>query len=137
MTDQSNTVSLSEYQRFVADGYSSPSATTTDKLFNAALGLMGEAGEVADLIKKRLIIVQKSKECKDASLELDFLLDGYLQKGLFTEEIGDVIWYCTHLCSILGIDLQDVIANNYKKLSERYKDVYGGKQYDVITGLGE
>lgn len=126
MTTPLNTDLLNKYQQFVADGYSNPSATTEMKLMNAALGLMGEAGEVADLIKKKLKIMQDPKH-----LTIEDTLVKWEQEERFTEEIGDVIWYCVHLCSILGIDFQDVIVGNYEKLSNRYKNVYGGKDYGI------
>jgi NTP pyrophosphatase (non-canonical NTP hydrolase) len=96
------------------------------KLMNAALGLMGEAGEVADLIKKKLKIMQDPEH-----LTIEDTLVKWEQQERFTEEIGDVIWYCVHLCSILGIDFQDVIVGNYEKLSKRYKNIYGGKDYGI------
>lgn len=126
MTTPLNTDLLNKYQQFVADGYSNPSATTEMKLMNAALGLMGEAGEVADLIKKKLKIMQDPEH-----LTIEDTLVKWEQQERFTEEIGDVIWYCVHLCSILGIDFQDVIVGNYEKLSKRYKNVYGGKDYGI------
>jgi NTP pyrophosphatase (non-canonical NTP hydrolase) len=39
-------------------------------------------------------------------------------------ELGDVIWYWTNACNALGLDPNDVIAENVKKLEARYP---GGK----------
>ena len=69
------------------------------------LGLVGEAGEVADKIKK--ILRDKKglfdKESKDA---IKF-------------ELGDVLWYISQLSSELGYELEEVANANLKKLSSR------------------
>ena len=69
------------------------------------LGLVGEAGEVADKVKK--ILRDKKglfdKESKDA---IKF-------------ELGDVLWYISQLSSELGYDLEDVASANLQKLNSR------------------
>ena len=69
------------------------------------LGLVGEAGEVADKVKK--ILRDKNglfdKESKDA---IKF-------------ELGDVLWYISQLSSELGYDLEDVANSNLRKLKSR------------------
>jgi NTP pyrophosphatase (non-canonical NTP hydrolase) len=112
MTVKKSIVSLTNYQEFVADGYTNPSANREKRLFNAALGICGESGEVADLVKKLL-------HGKDVPTER------------FVEEVGDVIWYLAHLCHLLGISLNDVIRMNYVKLRERYPEQYGDKFYEL------
>ena len=71
-----------------------------------ALGLVGEAGEVADLVKKGI----------------------YHQHGLdrdkLIKEIGDVQWYVAALCSTLGVTLEHVMARNIEKLQARYPEGY-------------
>ena len=69
------------------------------------LGLVGEAGEVADKVKKILrdkegVFDEDSKE----SIKL---------------ELGDVLWYISQLSSELGYELEDVANSNLKKLSDR------------------
>jgi hypothetical protein len=39
-------------------------------------------------------------------------------------ELGDIIWYWTNACRSLGLDPNDVIAENVNKLESRYP---GGK----------
>lgn len=71
-----------------------------------AIGLAGEAGEVLELIKKGI----------------------YHQQGIDIEkvkkELGDVTWYISGLCTVLGIKLADVLENNIEKLNIRYPDGY-------------
>lgn len=105
-------VSLSNYQNFVADGYTKPSASDEYKLVNAALGLCGESGEVVDLIKKELHGVP-------------------ISKNDFVEEIGDVMWYLAHLCNIKGIELEDVIVFNVNKIWARYPEQFRGCEYSI------
>lgn len=71
-------------------------------LQNAALGLAGEAGEFADVIKK--VSFQGHQ----------------LDQNHLAEEIGDVLWYCALAATGLGIDLNDIALNNIEKLMKRY-----------------
>lgn len=72
------------------------------QLANMVIGIMGESGEVADLIKKHLY-------------------QGHpLDREKVTEEIGDVMFYLVNLCNILEIDLKTAISRNYYKLLKRY-----------------
>lgn len=71
-------------------------------LSNAALGLVGESGEVADKVKKHLY----------HGHELD--------KESLKKELGDVLWYVSALCSLCEFDLGDVMALNVEKLKHRY-----------------
>lgn len=75
------------------------------------LGLAGESGEVADLVKKWLFHGSYSEEPPRERL---------------TEELGDVLWYLQWLCCCLGITLDTLMAANMKKLRERYPERYGG-----------
>lgn len=68
----------------------------------AALGLCGEAGEVANEVKK----------------VLDHGHPFNLNK--LRDELGDVLWYLAELSSALGIPLSDVSAYNLVKLKQRY-----------------
>jgi NTP pyrophosphatase (non-canonical NTP hydrolase) len=68
------------------------------------LGLTGEAGEVADMIKKEHL----HKKVQDLP-------------GL-RKEMGDVIWYWFALCIVYGLDPMEVIAENVEKLTARAND---------------
>ena len=75
-----------------------------DYLLNAALGLCGESGEVADLIKK-------------------YRFQGHeLDTAKLIKELGDVLWYAALLARVLGVSLGDVMIRNVAKLRERYPD---------------
>ncbi|MGI6341259.1 MAG: nucleoside triphosphate pyrophosphohydrolase family protein [Minisyncoccales bacterium] len=69
------------------------------------LGLVGEAGEVAEKIKKVIrdnngIITQEKKE-------------------EIKKELGDVLWYIANLAYELNIDLEDIAEGNIEKLFSR------------------
>tara|TARA_Y100001968_G_scaffold132966_1_gene121331 strand:- start:3540 stop:3869 length:330 start_codon:yes stop_codon:yes gene_type:complete len=69
------------------------------------LGLAGEAGEVADKVKK--IIRDKNGVFDQASKEAIKL------------ELGDVLWYVAQLSTELGFDLEAVAQANIQKLESR------------------
>jgi NTP pyrophosphatase (non-canonical NTP hydrolase) len=67
-----------------------------------AIGLAGEAGEVAELVKKGV-----------------FHRHG-LDQARLANELGDVLWYAAGLCTVLGLDLGEVMQANIDKLRRRY-----------------
>lgn len=73
------------------------------KVVYPALGLAGEAGEVADKVKKIY---------RDDRTDARFLAE-------IAKEIGDVMWYCAALANDLGFDLQQVAEMNIYKLKSR------------------
>lgn len=81
--------------------------TATLKCFdpaNAALGLAGEAGEVADEVKK-------------------FLYQGReWDAEKIIEELGDVLWYVALMAEYFGAPLDFVMEYNIDKLRKRYPD---------------
>ncbi len=73
-------------------------------LANMALGISGESGEVADIIKK-------------------YLYQGHAFNLAETiNELGDIMFYIANLCNVLKIDLEDVMHNNLMKLRHRYPE---------------
>lgn len=71
-----------------------------------ALGLTGEAGEVAEHIKKGVLHRH-----------------GIDRKQL-QKELGDVMWYVAALCTKLDMDLGVIMEVNIRKLEKRYPDGY-------------
>jgi NTP pyrophosphatase (non-canonical NTP hydrolase) len=69
------------------------------------LGLNGEAGEVAELIKKAMR--NEGGEISPERIEL------------LKKELGDVLWYLTRLADELGTDLAEVAQANVEKLYAR------------------
>ena len=74
-----------------------------------AIGLAGEAGEVADLVKKGI----------------------YHQHGLdvdkIKKELGDVLWYVAAMCTKIDCSMSDIAEININKLIERYPDGYSSE----------
>lgn len=82
-------------------------------LLHWVLGINGEAGEVAEKVKK--IIRDKGGKVSEAD------------KKEMGKEIGDVLWYLAVFAHHLGIRFDDIAADNLKKLADRQKrGVLGG-----------
>ena len=79
-----------------------PKLDEDSMLIDAALGLTGEAGEVADIVKKSYY----------QGHELDF--------DVIVEELGDVAWYIALACQALGVSMETVLQKNIDKLRQRY-----------------
>lgn len=73
------------------------------------LGLTGEAGEVADHLKKAI--------CHQHGLD----------RRKLTEELGDLVWYVAGICSLAGLTLDEVLAHNIAKLRLRYPNGYSSE----------
>ena len=103
-------MTFDEYQEFVATVKRYPQQYN---VLYPALGLCGEAGEVAEKVNKRV---------RDGTKE-SFKQD-------ITRELGDVLWYISALAGDLGITLQEVADTNKEKLQDRL-------QRDQIHGDGD
>jgi NTP pyrophosphatase (non-canonical NTP hydrolase) len=73
-------------------------------MLNGALGLCGEAGETADIVKKH------------------FFQGHDLDKEDLKNEMGDCLWYIAVLAHSAGIELHEVARYNIEKLKKRYPD---------------
>lgn len=72
------------------------------------LGLTGEAGEIANKVKKFI---------RDGATK-----DEYLAKRIeIGYEIGDVLWYCAVLAEELEMNLGHIMEKNLEKLADRHK----------------
>lgn len=77
----------------------------SDGTLVAVLGLAGEAGDLATQFKKRL---------RDGA--------GYtLYPQACAEEIGDILWYASTLCSKLGLGFEEVARENLAKTKARWR----------------
>lgn len=81
-------------------------------LFTAAIGLGSEGGEFQEIVKK---IFFQGKPVDDETV--------FHMK----RELGDIMWYWINACRALGLEPNDVIAENVRKLEARYP----GGQFDV------
>ena len=80
------------------------------------LGLTGEAGEVANKVKK---IIRDGSDKNDDSLVSEI-----------KSEIGDCLWYIAVLASDFNIKLSDIASANLEKLAIRKKN-------NTIHGSGD
>lgn len=97
-----------EYQRKAVDFAIYPA---THKVLYPTLGLCGEAGEVAEKVKKQV-------------------RDGVFNRHEVAKELGDVLWYMANICNDIGYNLDEIADLNIDKLSSR-------KKRDVIQGSGD
>lgn len=108
-------IEFNEYQRASQETMIYPGALSGDHvtgLMYTALGLTGEAGELANKIKK----VYRDNMPVDDALRTDL-----------TKEIGDTLWYLAAMASELDVDLGKAAAYNVAKLSDRARrGVLGG-----------
>jgi len=79
-----------------------------------ALGVAGEGGEVAEKVKKYL-----RGDSAETFLKIDL-----------KKEIGDVLWYCSTLAHVMGLDLEEIARQNLIKLQAR-------KERNKIKGSGD
>jgi len=71
-----------------------------------ALGLAGEAGEVANKVKKII---------RDGATEEEM----HHKRMDIADELGDVLWYIAALAEACGQSLETIAMNNLSKLADR------------------
>lgn len=76
-----------------------------DNLIYPALGLVGEAGEIAEKVKK-MIRDDASKLTEE-------------RRQALIKELGDVLWYVSALAREIGSSLNEVATQNIRKLYSR------------------
>lgn len=102
MADEKLDLTLDDYQALALTTWKRTPGDQVDDLAYLALGLNGEAGEVAEHIKKRL---RHGKE---------------IDRDAIKKELGDLLWYTAVMADELGFSLEDVAADNIAKLRARY-----------------
>jgi NTP pyrophosphatase (non-canonical NTP hydrolase) len=70
------------------------------------LGMLTETGELADVFKKNIAYGK----------EIDWIN--------VQEEMGDIFWYLGNFCKMNNFNLEDILANNIKKLQARYPNKF-------------
>lgn len=95
-------MTLNEYQKKALETAIYPAE---QKIIYPTLGMCGEAGEVADKVKK---VIRDNNQ--------DFTTE---KKAEIAKEIGDVLWYCATLAHDLGYSLDQIAEINYSKLKSR------------------
>lgn len=84
------------------------------KITYPAVGLAGEAGELANKVKKLL----------RGDSNRDELMAG------IKAEMGDILWYLSALADDIGVSLAEVAGENIAKLASRY-------ERDTLRGAGD
>jgi NTP pyrophosphatase (non-canonical NTP hydrolase) len=107
-------MNFSEYQQRAMETAVYPGQGTITGLEYTILGLVGEAGEIAQRLKKHM---------RDGGTEFTLQID--LQK-----ELGDVLWYCAALASEIKNPLDIIAMTNLEKLQSR-------KERGTIKGSGD
>lgn len=97
---------LVEYQLFVRGLANHSTTEVNGNVLHMVLGVMTEAGELANPVKKRIGYGQ--------SLDVANMI----------EEIGDCLFYLTGLADVLGYSLQEIMERNQSKLRRRYPQGY-------------
>ena len=84
-----------------------PKWNEPQRLLTGAIGISSEGGELLDIVKKLLF------QGKQPTAELRVKLKN---------ELGDVMWYAQQIMIAMNWTLEEVLAENTKKLSGRYPD---------------
>lgn len=103
-----------DFRSYQAEARKTAFSPPEHKIVYATMGLAGEAGELANKVKKLM----------RGDVNREEILDGI--KG----EMGDILWYLSALADDLGIELADVASGNIKKLQSRY-------MRDQLRGSGD
>jgi NTP pyrophosphatase (non-canonical NTP hydrolase) len=82
--------------------------TPEDHVANAGFGLAGEAGEVADQIKKWLYHTEKPFE---------------FHREKLVSELGDVFFYLIKFMQLTGITVEEALHDNARKLASRHPEL--------------
>lgn len=102
-------LTLQEYQS-LANRSSGAGGEGNQRLIVSALGLAGEAGEFANLVKKMT--------AHGHPFDPDSLND----------ELGDVLWYLAEAATAVGLSLEEIANHNVDKLIKRYPEGFSQDQ---------
>ena len=103
MHNNQSITNVNEYQKLAART-SGAGGSGEMRLIIAALGLAGEAGEFANIVKK-------------------LTAHGHnISKLQLADELGDVLWYLAEAASACNLTLEEIATQNIEKLKKRYPD---------------
>lgn len=100
-----NEISFQEYQN-LAEKYMP--TTSCPPLAYLAMSLNGEAGEVAEKIKR---VYRGDEEAKSIEYNLSI-----------AKELGDVLWNIANIATLLDLSLDNIARINIEKMEKRYKE---------------
>ena len=112
VTSNESLSSMQMYNRMIDIEATSGGKLNMASLMTGAIGLSSEGGEFAEIVKKCIF---QGKPMDDETV--------FHAK----RELGDIMWYWISACRSLGLDPNEVIAENVKKLEARYP----GGNFDV------
>ena len=98
-----SSLDINEYQQAARSTAIYPDAGRN--MIYPTLGLAGEAGEVAEKVKK---VIRDKAGVFDADT-----------RTAIAKELGDVLWYVAQIASELDLDLSNVAQGNLDKLADR------------------
>ena len=107
-------MSINTYDKFTYDLARYPKEQANSQIVEAmycALGLVGEAGEASEKIKK-------------------WHRDSVIDHKAVALELGDVLYYLTRLANTVGYTLEEVMKMNVDKLTSR-------RDRNVLHGTGD
>ena len=105
-------MTFDDYQKLAAKTAIYSGRGSFSGLAYCTLGLTGEAGEVANKVKKIW---------RDP---------GTRESRLLMKELGDVLWYLAEVASNLNVSLDEIAVENINKLSTR-------QQNNTLHGSGD
>lgn len=108
--------SMSDFNSYQRNASTTAIYPDEHRILYPALGLAGEAGEVANKVKK---LIRDGPDKRPDTWREDI-----------ASEIGDVLWYCAALATDLNLSLGMIAGQNEKKLGQR-------KQSGTLGGSGD
>lgn len=84
-----------------------------------SIGLAGEAGEVAEQVKKGVFHQHGINEQK------------------LKKELGDALWYLAGICTVMGFDMGEIMQQNIDKLIERYPNGFNSEDSIKRVDVGK
>lgn len=109
-------MTLDEYQKRAMGTAIENNGEFVGSFLHRVLGLVGEAGEVAEKVKK----IIRDKDSKINAVD----------KNEIAKELGDVLWYIQATADYLGFSLEEIAQGNLDKL-------YSRRDRNQIHGAGD